>query len=97
MPIVILCALGLLVLLLFSRRLLPVVFHVHVRHFLLITCVVSVVVIIGLSAFLLWKYWWPIYMATPVVEYRDETLEEDKNPYTPGTGGPPQPVIIQIP
>lgn len=97
MPVVILCALAFLALLLLSRRLRPLIFHVHVRHFFLIVCIVSIVVMMGIVAVLLWKYWWPIYMATPVVEYRDETVEEEKNPYTPGTGGPPQPVIIQVP
>lgn len=66
-----------------------------IAHFILIVIVVSILACIGVGSYFLWKYWWPIYMALPTVEYRDETIEQDNSPITPGTGGPRQPVIIQ--
>jgi|GEM_PF-1956823 len=95
MPKLVLFALGILALLIFSRRIRGIVFHVHVRRFLTIVIMVTVFAILVGAGYLLWKYWWPKYMAKPTVEYYDETIEQEMNPETPGTGGPPQPVIIQ--
>ncbi len=95
MPKLVLFALGILAVLIFSRRIRSIVFHVHVRRFLFIVTLVSILALIGIAGYLAWKYWWPMYMAKPTVEYYDETIEQEMNPETPGTGGPPQPVIIQ--
>lgn len=84
-----------IIVLVISKRVRAIVFHVHVRRFFLIVMVVGGVTVAGIAGYLIWKYWWPIYMAKPTVEYYDETIEQDLNPATPGTGGPPKPVIIQ--
>ena len=95
MPELDLLALVILAVLIFSPRIRRIVFHVHVRRFVSIVLFVSLLALIGILGYVTWKYWWPMYMARPTVEYRDETLEQDMNPVTPGTGGPAQPVIIQ--
>lgn len=95
MPKFVLFALGILVVLIFSRRIRSIVFHVHVRRFLFIVTLVSILALIGVAGYLAWKYWWPMYMAKPTVEYYDETIEQEMSPETPGTGGPASPVIIQ--
>lgn len=95
MPKLVLFALGILALLILSRRVRGIVFHVHVRRFFTIVAFVTAFAAIGVLGYLLWKYWWPIYMAKPTVEYYDYTIEQDLNPETPGTGGPATPVIIQ--
>lgn len=95
MPKFVLFALGILALLIFSRRVRGIVFHIHVRRFLFIVTLVSILALIGIAGYLAWKYWWPMYLAKPTVEYYDETIEQELNPETPGTGGPASPVIIQ--
>jgi hypothetical protein len=84
-----------IVVLVISKRTRAIIFHVHVRRFFLIVMVVGGFTVAGIGGYLAWKYWWPLYMATPTVEYYDQTLEEDLDPTTPGTGGPATPVIIQ--
>ena len=92
---IVLIAVGIIVLLVVSRRVRRVVFHIHVRRFILIFTIVALLVVLGVGGYFAWKYWWPLYMAKPTSEWHDTTLELDANPETPGTGGPAQPVIIQ--
>ncbi len=91
----VLMAIGILAVLVFSKRIRRIVFHIRVRRFFLTVLIVTFLAILGLALYLAYKYWWPKYMAIPTVIIYDETVEEDLTPVTPGTGGPAQPVIIQ--
>lgn len=95
MPKLVLFALGILAVLVFSRRVRGIVFHVHVRRFVLIFFTMTFITVLGVAAYFLYKFWWPRYMAKPTVEVYDETIDQEINPETPGTGGPKDPVIIQ--
>lgn len=95
MPKLVLFALGILVLLVFSRRLRGVLFHIRVRRFALIFFTITLITVVGVVFYFLYKFWWPRYMAKPTVEVYDETIDQEINPETPGTGGPKDPVIIQ--
>ena len=79
-----------------SARVRAVFFHPRVRHFLLIVFFIVMLVLMGVLGFAAWKYWWPLYMQIPVVEWEDTTLEHEKNPVTPGAGGPKKPTVIQV-
>jgi hypothetical protein len=83
------------ILLVISKRIRSIIFHLHVRRFVLIFSILSFLALLGLGGYLAWKFWWPLFMAKPTVEWQDTTVEIDMNPVTPGTGGTPQPVIIQ--
>lgn len=91
----VLFAVGIVVLLVLSRRVRAVVFHLHVRRFVLIFVTVTLIAAASVGGYFLWKYWWPIFMAKPTVQWSDTTIELDEHPETPGTGGPASPVIIQ--
>ena len=95
MPQLVLLALLIFAVLVFSRRIRRIIFHVHVRNFFVILTFVTIIALCATVGYMLWKYWWPIYMAKPTVLYEDATLEQDMNPVTPGTGGPYKPAIIQ--
>lgn len=92
---IVLILLALVGVLVVSRRIRSIVFHVRVRQFVIIFFVVCIVLILGGLGYLAWKYWWPMYMRLPTVEWTDTTLERDRNPVTPGAGGAPTPTIIQ--
>lgn len=79
-----------------SSRVRAVFFHPRVFRFLFIVAFVVFLVLIGGVGYTAWKYWWPLYMQTPVVEWEDTTLEHEKNPVTPGAGGPKKPTVIQV-
>ena len=40
---------------------------------------------IALAGWLLWQ-WWLREQARPTMQWKDTTLEQDMQPYTPGTG-----------
>lgn len=71
--------------LVWSPRLRGIIFHLHVRRFALIFVTVAILSGLGLSGYYAWKYWWPHYMSLPTVQWHDTTIQEDKNPVTPGT------------
>ncbi len=79
-----------------SRRLRAIIFHIRVRQFFVIFFVLVVFFLIGGLAYAAWKYWWPVYMKQPTVQWTDTTLEHDASPVTPGAGGPVKPTEIQI-
>ena len=96
MRILILAAVGFVISIILFRRVRAVVFHVKVRQFLKAFLFVLLTVAVGGTLYAAWKYWWPIYMKTPTVEWTDTTLEQDENPVTPGAGGPIRPTEIQV-
>lgn len=79
-----------------SRRIRSVVFHVRVRQFFIIVLFVCLVLALSGFGYLAWKYWWPLYMKQPTVQWTDTTLEHDESPVTPGAGGPSTPTEIQV-
>jgi hypothetical protein len=42
-------------------------------------------IILALVGWLLWQ-WWLVQQARPTMLWEDTTLEQEMNPYTPGTG-----------
>jgi len=96
MPILVLAIVAFVVVLVVSKRIRSVLFHVQVRQFLFIVGCVTILLIIAGAGYAAWKYWWPLYMEIPVVEWNDSTLEKDSNPVTPGAGGPKTPTVIQV-
>lgn len=93
---IILIAIVVVAALVMSRKLRGIVFHMRVRRFLFIFTTVCFLALLGASGYYAWKYWWPIYMKQPTVEWTDTTIEHDSNPETPGAGGPVVPTLIQV-
>jgi hypothetical protein len=96
MSIPILTIIALALLLIVSQRVRFVFFHPKTHQFLIIVAVIVFLSVLGGLGYAVWKYWWPMYMEIPIVEWTDTTLEQDKNPETPRTGGPSKPTIIQV-
>lgn len=91
--LVVVIVLGVLVI---SRPLRAIVFHVRVRQFVTIFIVTLVLFLMAGLGYAAWKYWWPMYMKQPTMQWTDTTLEQDAEPETPGAGGPVKPTQIQI-
>ncbi len=93
---IVLIAVVILGVLVVSRPLRAIVFHVRVRQFVTIFFVMIILSLIAGLGYAGWKYWWPMYMKQPTMQWTDTTLEHDEAPVTPGAGGPVKPTQIQI-
>lgn len=81
---IILVAIAITLLLTFNRCLRSAVLHPHVTRFFLIVLCMTFLAVLVIAGYFGWKYWWPVYMAQPRVEWHDTTLEQELNPVTPG-------------
>ncbi|MDD5054923.1 MAG: hypothetical protein PHZ00_01500 [Candidatus Peribacteraceae bacterium] len=58
----------------------------RILRFLLYFIVVALAcMVIALTVWLL-RQWWATQQARPTTQWRDTTVEQELNPYTPGTG-----------